>query len=70
MPWKLIHEMQDHSNPLVIGAEVVFQLLNEMDTGDIDLGEPHAGRRRSRNEPPLFDPELQRFNLAPEAVAS
>jgi hypothetical protein len=60
---ELIDKMENDVDTLVIDSEVAFQITDQMCPSHIRIGEHHFGGRLIWNEPPLFNPELQRLYL-------
>src|SRR6516225_1981384 len=60
---KLIHQMKNDVDALVIDSEIGFQVLDEMGPRKVHLGEIHFGRGLIGNEPALLEPDIQRLHL-------
>src|SRR5258708_7927644 len=59
----LIHQMKDDVDAVVVDAEIGFQVPDEMCPRNVHVGEVRAGGGLLWNEPPLFEPEIQRLHL-------
>src|ERR1700753_2057532 len=60
---ELIHEVKDDVDPLIIDAEIRFQIPDEASPRDIQIREVHFGGGLIRNQPALFGPKLECLRL-------
>ena len=56
----LVDQVQNDRDGLVIDAEILTQVVNELRSGEVDVGEHGLGVGLRRNEPAGGDPCLQR----------
>src|SRR5579871_2006660 len=55
--------MQDHIDALIVHAEIPLQILDEVRTRNLPVGEVRSRGSLLRNEPALLEPELERLDL-------
>src|ERR1700684_2601237 len=60
---KLIDQMENDVDALIVDSEIAFQIPDQTRAGNVGIGKARFGVGLSRNEPLLFDPELQRLGL-------
>ena len=58
----LVHQMQYDIHPLVVHSKIRGHVPDQVRTCDLDLGEGGPARGLIRDQPFLFDPELQRLD--------
>jgi hypothetical protein len=59
----LVDQIEDHADPLIVDAQVLLQVFDEVCARDVDFGELLAGRVLARNQPLFLDPYFQRFDF-------
>jgi len=57
---KLIDEMENNVDALVVDSEIAFQVLDQTRSSNVGIGKARFDIDLSRNEPLLLDPEFQR----------
>src|SRR5580704_19492322 len=57
---KLIDEMENNVDALIVDSEVAFQIPDQTRSSNVGIGKCRFGVGSSRNEPLLLDPEFQR----------
>jgi hypothetical protein len=60
---KLIHQMKNDIDALIIDTEIDLQVPDEMGPRNVHLGEIHFGQSLIRNKPVLLEPDIRRLHL-------
>ena len=63
----LIQEMQDHPEPLVVHAHIVFEVADQVGARQIHVGEGELVGGTSGNNPFLLYPDRKRLSVQPGA---